>query len=84
MLRQFQDLLRPTKGAPGSAGRLTHREVEILSYVARGYANKQIGFTLGITEQTIKNHMTSILQKLNAQDRTQAVVMGLQQGLISV
>ena len=84
LLRQFQDLLRPARGAPGSAGRLTHREVEILSYVARGFANKQIGYTLGITEQTIKNHMTSILQKLNAQDRTQAVVMGLQQGLISV
>lgn len=84
LLEQFRGLLRPGRGVPGSPGSLSAREAEVLSYVAQGFANRQIAYTLGITEQTIQNHMTSILQKLDAQDRTQAVVLGLQHGLITV
>jgi DNA-binding CsgD family transcriptional regulator/predicted RNase H-like HicB family nuclease len=52
---------------------LTPRESEILNYVAQGYLNKQIAELLGISEQAIKNHINSILRKLNANSRTQAV-----------
>jgi two-component system response regulator DegU len=46
--------------------------------------NKQIAVELGISEQTIKNHVTSILRKLNANARTEAVVLALKQGLITI
>lgn len=63
---------------------LTSRETEILSYVAKGFLNKQIATELGISEQTIKNHVTSILRKLNASARTEAVVVAIRQGLITI
>ncbi|HAV10044.1 MAG TPA: hypothetical protein DCX22_00245 [Dehalococcoidia bacterium] len=52
--------------------------------MARGYLNKQIADTLSISEQTIKNHVTSILRKLDANARTQAVVTAIKRGLIKV
>ncbi|MDD5287992.1 MAG: response regulator transcription factor [Dehalococcoidales bacterium] len=63
---------------------LTTRETEILNYVAQGCLNKQIATELGISEQTIKNHVTSILRKLNAGARTEAVVVAIRQGLITI
>jgi DNA-binding NarL/FixJ family response regulator len=63
---------------------LSPRETEILKYVAEGNGNKQIAYTLKISEQTIKNHVTSILRKLDANDRTHAVVLAIRQGWISV
>jgi len=63
---------------------LTGREVEILNYVAKGQSNKEIATTLDISEQTIKNHITSIMAKLNANARTQAVVIAVRKGLISI
>lgn len=63
---------------------LTSRETQILNYIAQGYLNKQIAIELDISEQTIKNHVTSILRKLNANARTEAVVIGIKQGLISL
>lgn len=63
---------------------LTSRELEIINYMAQGYANKQIAQKLNISEQTTKNHVTSILGKLDANARTEAVVKAIQQGLISV
>jgi DNA-binding CsgD family transcriptional regulator len=63
---------------------LSRREKQILDYVAQGYLNKQIADTLSISEQTIKNHVTSILRKLNASGRTQAVVNAIKLGLIDV
>lgn len=62
---------------------LTSRETEVIDYVALGYLNKQIADKLGISEQTIKNHISSILRKLDANDRTQAVVMAIRYGWIS-
>lgn len=61
---------------------LTEREVEILGHLARGHSNKEIGAILGRTEGTIKVHVLHILQKLNAADRTEAVTIGLQRGII--
>ena len=61
---------------------LTEREVEVLTYLARGLSNKDVGALLGRTEGTIKVHVLHILQKLEAADRTEAVTIGLQRGII--
>jgi two-component system, NarL family, response regulator DegU len=63
---------------------LTPRETEILNYMAQGYFNKQIAQTLSISEQTIKNHITSILRKLDANARTEAVIKAISIGLINI
>jgi len=83
VLLQFQELSRRTE-AEAFISPLTPREMEILKYIGQGYLNKQIAAELGISEQTIKNHVTSILRKLNANARTEAVVLALKQGLISI
>jgi DNA-binding NarL/FixJ family response regulator len=61
---------------------LTDREVEVLAHMARGLSNKEIGAVLGRTAGTIKVHVLHIHQKLNASDRTEAVTIGLQRGII--
>jgi DNA-binding NarL/FixJ family response regulator len=63
---------------------LSPREAEILKYVTQGLSNKQIASKLGISQQTVKNHMTSILKKLNVDDRTQAAVTALKHGWVRV
>jgi len=63
---------------------LTPREVEILDCVAQGNSNKEIAKQLGISDQTVKNHITSILRKLAVNDRTQAVIYALRHGWISL
>jgi len=83
VLHQFQELYWRSE-AEGVIAPLTPRETEILNYIAKGYLNKQIAAELDISEQTIKNHVTSILRKLNANARTEAVVVAIKQGLISI
>ena len=83
VLQQFQELSWRSE-AEGFIAPLTPREMEILNYIAQGYLNKQIAAELDISEQTIKNHVTSILRKLNANARTEAVVVAIKQGLISL
>jgi DNA-binding NarL/FixJ family response regulator len=61
---------------------LSPREMEILKLITRGLSNKEIAFTLGISHQTVKNHMTSILRKLDVEDRTQAAVFALRSGWV--
>jgi DNA-binding NarL/FixJ family response regulator len=63
---------------------LSPRESEILEFVTRGFSNKEIAAKLGISQQTVKNHMTSILNKLNVDDRTQAAVMALRRGWVRI
>lgn len=63
-------------------GPLTDREAEVLSLLAKGLANKQIAIGLGISEHTVKFHVSSIYTKLNATNRTQAVREGLRNGWI--
>jgi DNA-binding NarL/FixJ family response regulator len=61
---------------------LTERETEVLTHMAKGLSNKEIGSVLGRTEATIKVHVLHILQKLDAADRTEAVTIALQRGII--
>lgn len=63
---------------------LSPREMQILRCVTRGLSNKEIASELGISHQTVKNHMTSILDKLNVDDRTQAAVYALQRGWVRI
>jgi len=83
VLHQFQELSWRSE-TEDFLSPLTPREKEILDYIAQGYLNKQIAAELDISEQTIKNHVTSILRKLNANARTEAVVIAIKQGLISI
>ena len=61
---------------------LTPREIEVLAMLAEGQSNKAIAHRLGISEHTVKFHVTSIMGKLNAGSRTEAVTVGIRQGLI--
>ena len=63
---------------------LTSRETQILMYVADGNTNRQIASALEISEQTIKNHVSAILRKLNANDRAHAVVLAIRSRWISL
>ena len=71
------------RSTPASDGRLSPREVEVLRLAARGYTNQQIGKELSISTSTVKNHVQRILTKLSASDRTQAVVMAIESGVLS-
>lgn len=63
---------------------LTERELEVLRLLSKGSANKQIGVSLKISESTVKTHVANIFQKLNVSDRTEAVTVALQRGLIKL
>ena len=80
VLDQFREL--PGGGNETVFSPLTPREVEILDSVAQGNSNKEIAEILGISDQTVKNHITSILRKLAVNDRTQAVIYALRHGWI--
>jgi DNA-binding NarL/FixJ family response regulator len=63
---------------------LTPAEIRVLRLIADGYANKEIGARLSISEETIKSQVRSILSKLNANDRTHAAMIGLKRGIIEL
>lgn len=63
---------------------LSPREMEILEHVTHGMINKEIAKKLGISQQTVKNHMTSILKKLNVKDRTQAALTAYRRGWVRI
>ena len=63
---------------------LNSREIEILDAIARGFSNKTIGSHFGISDQTVKNRLTGILRKLQATDRTEAVVVAIRHGWLDV
>ena len=64
------------------AEQLSYREIEVLRELAEGHRNRDIGVRLSISEETVKGHVRSILDKLGAQDRTQAVSIGVRRGII--
>ncbi|MFW5992204.1 MAG: response regulator transcription factor, partial [Halanaerobiaceae bacterium] len=61
---------------------LSARENEVLGLLARGMSNRAIAGELYISEKTVKNHVSNILRKLSVNDRTQAVIVGLKNGLV--
>jgi DNA-binding NarL/FixJ family response regulator len=61
---------------------LSMRELQVLNYVASGFSNKRIAAHMGISVETVKTHMKSILAKINARDRTEAVVIAMRRGII--
>lgn len=61
---------------------LSNREMEVLECVTKGLSNKEIATSLGISHQTVKNHVTAVLRKLGVEDRTQAAVYALRQGWV--
>lgn len=66
---------------PSIASRLSQRELEIVSYVARGLSNRAIGDALGLSENTVRNHLRSILEKLEFDNRVQVATFALEHGL---
>jgi DNA-binding NarL/FixJ family response regulator len=77
-------LLFESESEPLERGPLTERESEVLALLAKGLANKQIAVALGISEHTVKFHVSSIYQKLNVTNRTEAVREGLRGGWIAL
>jgi DNA-binding NarL/FixJ family response regulator len=77
-------LLFESENEPLSHGPLTDRESEVLGLVAKGLANKQIALALGISEHTVKFHVSSIYTKLNVTNRTEAVREGLRGGWVAL
>ena len=76
-----EDLIEATSGPVWSGPQLTKREREVLHAMAAGLSNRDIAETLNISENTVKNHVRSILEKLPAKSRMEAVVKGVQEGI---
>ena len=82
LLQQF-DKVAYIDGMPNEMfAPLSPREMEILQHIAKGQSNKEVAYDLGISRQTVKNHMTSILRKLAVNDRTQAALYAVRRGWI--
>ena len=90
VLREFQHATSTSKTIPPPAPdndpleKLTDREEEILKLLAVGLSNKEIAQQLSLSEGTVKNHISAILAKLHANDRTQAVLTALKRGLVDL
>jgi DNA-binding NarL/FixJ family response regulator len=84
-LQRQLDSARRSYSEPGSPFHpLSEREMEVLTLVVDGKSNKEIATLLGISHQTVKNHITSILRKFGVEDRTQAVVYALKRGWVKL
>ena len=84
VLGEFRALSVYGARAPSIFAPLSPREVQILEVIMSGSTNKQIAHELSISEQTVKNHVSSILRKLSVNDRTQAVVHAIRKGWIEM
>jgi DNA-binding NarL/FixJ family response regulator len=76
------DVPTPLPAAPAALGKLTPREYEVLAALAGGATNAEIAAALHVGETTVKTHVSRVLTKLGARDRTQAVVMAYQMGVV--
>ncbi len=83
ILKEFQDIMLMRRPIHGEHNHLTARETQILNHIAGGKTNKQIANVLNISEQTVKNHVSNILRKLNADDRAHAVARAMHNGWIT-
>ena len=86
MLNEFRALVEPVDDAPVKEleARLSVREVEVLDCMAQGLSNKEIADALFISEQTVKNHITSVFKKLDVDDRVQAVLNAIRAGWVEL
>ena len=84
LLDELRSIPRRSAAQDDEYSPLSPREIEILSYVSQGLSNKEIASILHISDQTVKNNITSILRKLNVNDRTQAVIYALRHGWIAL
>ena len=75
---------RQAETTPLNADPLTERELQVLSLVAEGASNKIVADQLGICERTVKNHLTCVMTKLRASDRTHAVVTAVRLGWLAI
>ncbi len=83
LLLEFGRRQRPAQSAPSpQADDLTERERDVLTLLAEGRSNRDIGAALHLAESTVKNHVSNILSKLHAANRTHAVTLAREQGLI--
>jgi len=80
MLNTFEGIRTEAEITP----RLTERELEVIKVLARGKSNKEIAWSLGISEKTVRNHASNIYKKLHIFDRTQAVIYAIRHGLVDV
>jgi two-component system response regulator DegU len=71
-------------GEMSHASRLTRRETEVLQLITDGLSTPEVADDLYISQKTVKNHLASVYQKLEARDRTQAVVEAMRQGLVTL
>jgi DNA-binding NarL/FixJ family response regulator len=82
LLERFVARPRPGSRCPAALDALTERELDVLKLVARGCSNGEIGAQLHISPATVKTHVTRVLAKLGLRDRTQAVVLAYESGLV--
>jgi DNA-binding NarL/FixJ family response regulator len=82
LFEQYRQVAAPGIADDSRFVPLSTREMEILQYVVRGSSNKEIAHSLQISQQTVKNHISSILRKLDVKDRTEAAVYALRHGWI--
>jgi DNA-binding NarL/FixJ family response regulator len=73
-----------SSGSYGQDDSLTRREIEVLKLLAEGLFNKEIAYTLDISEKTVKNHVSNIFKKINVSDRTQAAVYAIKNNLVDI
>ncbi len=83
LIAHFTELTSTTAKAPWGLGELTEREREVLELVARGLSNAELAATLRITLPTAKTHVSRILTKLGARDRTQLAILAYESGIVS-
>lgn len=82
LLRRIEAVLQSTSDAPVQGASLTTRESQVLRHLALGLSNKDIGRSLSISIETVKEHVQNVLRKMGVVDRTQAAVEAVKQGLV--